>query len=75
MNASHDLLSCAIPTVICPLLQTSKPTLENDLQHHMLREWLPHFQDQARGDHKKISSIDRSNSDDNQLLSEGKYQA
>ncbi|XP_054581775.1 centrosomal protein of 295 kDa isoform X2 [Eptesicus fuscus] len=53
--------------------QTSKPTPENDLQHQMLREWLPHFQDQARGDHEKISSIDRSNSDDNQLLSEGEH--
>ncbi|CAK6448876.1 unnamed protein product [Pipistrellus nathusii] len=53
--------------------QTSKPTLENDLQHQMLRECLPHFQGQARGDHKNISSIDRSNSDDNQLLSEGEH--
>ncbi|XP_014314663.1 centrosomal protein of 295 kDa [Myotis lucifugus] len=52
--------------------QTSKPTLENNL-HQMLRERLPHFQDQARGDHEKISSVDRSNSDDNQLLSEGEH--
>ncbi|XP_059564135.1 centrosomal protein of 295 kDa isoform X5 [Myotis daubentonii] len=52
--------------------QTSKPTLENDL-HQMLRERLPHFQDQARGDDEKISSVDRSNSDDNQLFSEGEH--
>ncbi|XP_036180595.1 centrosomal protein of 295 kDa isoform X2 [Myotis myotis] len=52
--------------------QTSKPTLENDL-HQMLRERLPYFQDQARGDHEKISSVDRSNSDDNQLFSEGEH--
>nr|KAF6464489.1 centrosomal protein 295 [Rousettus aegyptiacus] len=44
--------------------QTSKSTLENDLKTQMLREWLPHLQDQD------ISPADKSNSDDNQLLSE-----
>nr|KAF6342646.1 centrosomal protein 295 [Pipistrellus kuhlii] len=53
--------------------QTSKHTLENDLQHQMLKECPTHFQGQARSDHKNISSMDRSNSDDNQLLSEGEH--
>ncbi|KAM5223931.1 centrosomal protein of 295 kDa isoform 1-T1 [Hipposideros larvatus] len=40
--------------------QTRKPTLENDLKTQMLREQLPHLQDQAREDP----------ANDNQLLSE-----
>ncbi|XP_015441462.2 centrosomal protein of 295 kDa isoform X2 [Pteropus alecto] len=51
--------------------QTSKSTLENDLKTQMLREWLPHLQDQARDGPEDISPADKSNSDDNhQLLSE-----
>ncbi|KAM5316429.1 centrosomal protein of 295 kDa isoform 2-T2 [Glossophaga mutica] len=53
--------------------QTSKPTLENDLKPQMLREWLPHLQDQARDDYENISPADSSNSADNQLLSEGEH--
>ncbi|XP_019593071.2 centrosomal protein of 295 kDa isoform X1 [Rhinolophus sinicus] len=49
---------------------TSKPTLENDLKTQMLRDGLPHLQDQARDDRENIRPADRSNSDDNQLLSE-----
>ncbi|XP_054433675.1 centrosomal protein of 295 kDa [Pteronotus mesoamericanus] len=53
--------------------QTSKPTLENDLKPQMLREWLPHLQDQARDDYENISPADSSNSADNQRLSEGEH--
>ncbi|KAM8816807.1 centrosomal protein of 295 kDa [Rhynchonycteris naso] len=51
--------------------QTSESTFENDLKPQMLREWLPYLQDQAKVDHKNISSANVNNSDDNQLLSEG----
>lgn len=37
----------------------------------MLREWLPHLQDQARDGYENMSPADSSNSADNQLLSEG----
>ncbi|XP_062948892.1 centrosomal protein of 295 kDa isoform X2 [Cynocephalus volans] len=53
--------------------QTSKPTVENDLKTEkmeQLGEWLPHIQDLARGDQENISHADRSDSDDNQLVSE-----
>ncbi|KAM7084612.1 centrosomal protein of 295 kDa isoform 2-T2 [Molossus nigricans] len=53
--------------------QTSKPSLENDLKPQMFREWLPHLQGHGRDDHGNISPADRSNSDDNQLLSEGEH--
>ncbi|XP_008579973.1 PREDICTED: centrosomal protein KIAA1731 homolog isoform X1 [Galeopterus variegatus] len=53
--------------------QISKPTVENDLKTEkmeQLGEWLPHIQDLARGDQENISHADRSDSDDNQLVSE-----
>ncbi|XP_014640731.1 PREDICTED: centrosomal protein of 295 kDa [Ceratotherium simum simum] len=50
--------------------RTSKPTVENDLKTGKLREWLPHLHDLARDDQENISPADKSNSDDNQLLSE-----
>ncbi|XP_016062279.1 PREDICTED: centrosomal protein of 295 kDa isoform X4 [Miniopterus natalensis] len=53
--------------------QTSKPTFEKDLNPQMLREWLPLLQDQTRDDHGSMSTADKSNSDDNQLLSEGEH--
>ncbi|XP_053780854.1 centrosomal protein of 295 kDa isoform X3 [Desmodus rotundus] len=53
--------------------QTSRPTLENDLKPQMLREWLPHLQDQARDGYENMSPADSSNSADNQLLSEGEH--
>lgn len=70
MNSSHDLSSCVIPTLNCPLFQISQPTVGNDVQSQKLREWLPRPQDLAGDDQENIRSVTRSNSDDNQLLSE-----
>ncbi|XP_004838088.1 centrosomal protein of 295 kDa isoform X4 [Heterocephalus glaber] len=53
--------------------QASKLTVQNDLKTQkmeQLREWLPHLEDLARDDQENISHADRSNSDDDQLLSE-----
>ncbi|XP_047548016.1 centrosomal protein of 295 kDa isoform X3 [Lutra lutra] len=50
--------------------QISKPTAEGDTEAQKLREWLPVLQDLARADQEGISSANRSNSGDNQLLSE-----
>ncbi|XP_037697041.1 centrosomal protein of 295 kDa isoform X3 [Choloepus didactylus] len=53
--------------------QTGKSTVENDLQTQkmeQLREWFPYLQDLARDDQEGINYADRSNSHDNQLLSE-----
>lgn len=70
VNSSHDPSSCVIPTLNCPLLQISKPTAEGDTETQKLREWLPVLQDLARADQEGISPANRSNSGDNQLLSE-----
>ncbi|XP_053526335.1 centrosomal protein of 295 kDa isoform X5 [Artibeus jamaicensis] len=53
--------------------QTGKPTLENDFKPQMLRECLPHLQDQARDGYESISPAESSNSTDNQLLSKGEH--
>ncbi|VCX31118.1 unnamed protein product [Gulo gulo] len=48
----------------------SKPTAEGDTETEKLREWLPVLQDLAGADQEGMSSVNRSNSGDNQLLSE-----
>ncbi|XP_032708694.1 centrosomal protein of 295 kDa isoform X6 [Lontra canadensis] len=50
--------------------QISKPTAEGDTETQKFREWLPVLQDLARADQEGISPANRSNSGDNQLLSE-----
>uniref|UniRef100_A0A8C7EL37 Centrosomal protein 295 n=1 Tax=Neovison vison TaxID=452646 RepID=A0A8C7EL37_NEOVI len=50
--------------------QIGKPTAEGDTETQKLREWLPVLQDLARADQEGISPANRSNSGDNQLLSE-----
>ncbi|XP_043435874.1 LOW QUALITY PROTEIN: centrosomal protein of 295 kDa [Prionailurus bengalensis] len=50
--------------------QISQPTVGNDVQSQKLREWLPRPQDLAGDDQENIRPVTRSNSDDNQLLSE-----
>lgn len=55
-------------TLIYPLFQTNKPTVENDFtQKH--REWPPHLQHLVRDDQENISPAGRSNSDGDPLLS------
>ncbi|XP_069421246.1 centrosomal protein of 295 kDa isoform X1 [Ovis canadensis] len=49
--------------------QESKPTVENDFETQKLKEWLPHLHYQ-----ENIGPADRSNCDDDQLLSEGVHQ-
>ncbi|XP_076969364.1 centrosomal protein of 295 kDa isoform X2 [Tamandua tetradactyla] len=53
--------------------QTSNPTVEIDLKTQKmehLREWFPYLQDLARNYQEGVNHADRSNSNDNQLLSE-----
>lgn len=66
VTSSHDPSSCVIPTLIYPLFQESKPTVENDFETQKLKEWLPHLHYQ-----ENIGPADSSNCDDDQLLSEG----
>ena len=70
MTSSHDLSFCVIPTLVCLLFQTSKPTVENDFETKKLRECLVHLQDLAKDNQENIGSAGRRNCDDNQLLSE-----
>ncbi|XP_012512692.1 PREDICTED: centrosomal protein of 295 kDa [Propithecus coquereli] len=53
--------------------QVLKPIVESDLKTQkmgQLRECLPHIQDLSEDDQENISHADRSNSDDNELVSE-----
>uniref|UniRef100_A0A8C9AJ44 Centrosomal protein 295 n=1 Tax=Prolemur simus TaxID=1328070 RepID=A0A8C9AJ44_PROSS len=55
------------------LFKDSQPTVESDLKTQkmgQLRECLPHIQDLSRDDQENISNADRSNSEDNELVSE-----